>query len=168
MSPFYLQIWSIHISWLIYATSLLGATKYYILVLWNIYTRVSNSTINKGKSNIKCISMELDHHMLPGQLWCALALIQSVNCAGGMNTILPKDILSFGALMIPINVGVRCGDCKGHSLWFTSFLYSSNNSVTPHALWMGGIVILEETTPIRIEMFHHRRKVITHNDFVLI
>ena len=28
--------------------------------------------------------------------------------------------------------------------------------------------ILEETTPIRIEMFHHRIKVITHNIFVLI
>ena len=27
-----------------------------------------------------------------------------------------------------------------------------------------GVVILEETTPIRIEMFHHRIKVITHNN----
>ena len=32
----------------------------------------------------------------------------------------------------------------------------------------GSIVILEETTPIRIEMFHHRIKVITQNNFVLI
>ncbi len=32
----------------------------------------------------------------------------------------------------------------------------------------GGIVILEETTPIRIEMFHHRIKVTTQNNFVLI
>ncbi len=32
----------------------------------------------------------------------------------------------------------------------------------------GGIVILEETTPVRIEMFHHRIKVITQNNFVLI
>ena len=32
----------------------------------------------------------------------------------------------------------------------------------------GGIVILEETTPIRIEMFHHRIKVITQNNFGLI
>ncbi len=32
----------------------------------------------------------------------------------------------------------------------------------------GGVVILEETTPVRIEMFHHRVKVITQNNFVLI
>ncbi len=32
----------------------------------------------------------------------------------------------------------------------------------------GGTVILEETTPIRIEMFHHRIKVINQNNFVLI
>ena len=31
-----------------------------------------------------------------------------------------------------------------------------------------GIVILEETAPIRIEMFYHRIKVITQNNFVLI
>ena len=30
------------------------------------------------------------------------------------------------------------------------------------------LVIMEETTPFRIEMFHHRIKVITQNNFVLI
>ena len=32
----------------------------------------------------------------------------------------------------------------------------------------GGIVILEETTPHQIEMFHQRMKVITQNNCVLI
>ena len=34
------------------------------------------------------------------------------------------------------SIGLRSGDCKGHSIWFTSFSYSSNHSVTPRALWM--------------------------------
>ena len=42
------------------------------------------------------------------------------------------------------------GDLEGHSISFKSFLYLSNHSVTPSALWMGG-VILEESTPIKIE-----------------
>lgn len=32
----------------------------------------------------------------------------------------------------------------------------------------GVVVIVEEITPIRTEMFHHRTKVITQNYFVLI
>ena len=32
----------------------------------------------------------------------------------------------------------------------------------------GVVVILEETTALRIEMFHHRIKVITQNHFVMI
>lgn len=31
----------------------------------------------------------------------------------------------------------------------------------------GGIIILEETTPINIEIFHHWMKVITQNNFVV-
>uniref|UniRef100_A0A0E9PRG6 Uncharacterized protein n=1 Tax=Anguilla anguilla TaxID=7936 RepID=A0A0E9PRG6_ANGAN len=31
-----------------------------------------------------------------------------------------------------------------------------------------GIFIMEEITPIRIEIFHHRIKLITQNNFVLI
>lgn len=35
-----------------------------------------------------------------------------------------------------------------------------NYSVSPHALWMEAGVILEKTTPTRIETFHYRIKVI--------
>ncbi len=52
--------------------------------------------------------------------------------------------------------------CKCHSL-FTSFPYSSNCSVIPHALWMRSLF-----TPIRTEMYHHRIKMITQNSFALI
>ena len=43
-----------------------------------------------------------------------------------------------------------------------AIVYSSNQSVTPHP------IVLEETTSIRIEMFLHRIKIITENNFVLI
>ncbi len=62
------------------------------------------------------------------------------NFAGRMNTILPKDII------------------------FTLIKPFSD----PLCPMDGGIFIVEKTTPIRIEMFHHRAKVITQNNFVLI
>ncbi len=65
------------------------------------------------------------------------------------------------------SIGLRSGDGEGHSIWFTSFLYSSNHSMTSCALWMQACPP-EETLPIRIEMFHLCIKVITHNSFVLI
>ena len=36
-------------------------------------------------------------------------------------------------------VCLRTGDCEDHSIWFTSFSYSSNQSVTPCTLWMGAL-----------------------------
>ena len=85
---------------------------------------------------------DVNHMLWPSQLPVFLSLgIDSTslwNYSGGMNTIFQKDIL----LIKP----------------FSDPSYPVN--------W--GIVILEETTPIRIEMFHHRTKVITQNNFVLI
>ncbi len=43
--------------------------------------------------------------MLPEQLQCILALILW-NSTGGMNTILPKDISSFGVLMLVVESAV--------------------------------------------------------------
>jgi len=37
------------------------------------------------------------------------------------------------------SAGLRSSDCEGHSIWFTSFSYSSNHSVTPRVLWMGAL-----------------------------
>lgn len=48
---------------------------------------------------------------------------------------------------------LRCGDCK--VTWVKSFSYSSNQSVSPGALWMRDIFLLEETTPIRIKVCNH-------------
>lgn len=46
--------------------------------------------------------------------------------------------------------------------------HPSNHSLTPTCPIDGVIVVLEEAISIRIEMFHHRIKVTTQNDFVLI
>ena len=77
----------------------------------------------KGKTNIKYLSKVLGHYEPPEHLQCALALIlQSLNSSGGMNTILPIDIPSFGVLMMVVEsavyrclIGLRSGDCEGHS-----------------------------------------------------
>lgn len=36
------------------------------------------------------------------------------------------------------STGLRCGECEGHIVWFTSFSFSSIHSVSPHGLMMGG------------------------------
>ncbi len=57
----------------------------------------------KGKTNIKCLSKVLGHHVPLEQLQRTLALILQVSeLSGGMNTILPKDIPSFGILMMVV------------------------------------------------------------------
>lgn len=57
------------------------------------------------------------------------------------------------------------GDCEDYSIWLTWISYSSSQSVSPVN---GNSVILEETMPIRIEMFYDWIKVISLNSFVLI
>ena len=56
--------------------------------------------------------------------------------------------------------GVQLGrdlmTAKGHGIWFTSVLHSSCHSVTPPCHVDGRIVILDETGPIRTEVFHRR------------
>ncbi len=48
---------------------------------------------DKGKTNMKCLSMESGHHEPPEQLQCSLRSL--LNSSGGMNTIPPQDIPSF-------------------------------------------------------------------------
>uniref|UniRef100_A0A667YL35 RING-type E3 ubiquitin transferase n=1 Tax=Myripristis murdjan TaxID=586833 RepID=A0A667YL35_9TELE len=59
------------------------------------------------------------------------------------------------------SAGLRCGDCEGHSIMiYIIFILTKTCPVDG--------VILEESTPIRIQMFYHRSKVITQNNCVLI
>lgn len=63
-------------------------------------------------------------------------------------------------------IGLRSGDSKSRPLHLIhSFL--TRQTSHPSCPVNGGIVILEETAVIRIEMFHHMIKVITHNNFAL-
>lgn len=57
---------------------------------------------------------------------------------------------------------LRSGEFEGHTIQFTSSSYSSNHSVDV------GRVILGNTTPIRRETFHHRTKVISQKNVVLL
>lgn len=50
---------------------------------------------------------------------------------------------------------LRSGDDKVQSIWFMSFSYSSNHSVTHHALWMGALSF-RKTPYHRYRNVHHR------------
>lgn len=102
------------------------------------------------------LSKVLGQHVPPEQLQGSLA----------WSTILPKDILSFGIddggrEHFFTSARLRSGDCERTLFTFILFKPFSDASRPID----GGTVILEETTPITIEMLY---KAITQNNFVLI
>lgn len=59
---------------------------------------------------------------------------------------------------------LRSADFEGHRLWHSSFSYSSDHSVNACALWCRVKSSWDEITPIRIEIFHRRRNVISQKN----
>lgn len=86
------------------------------------------------------------------------------NYAGGSEGHFSSMVLVCHWQKIPYRGSVRVRSCdfKDHGLWFASFSYSSNHSMTPLCPADGGTTIVE-TTPIRKAIFHRRIEVIIQN-----
>lgn len=57
-----------------------------------------------------------------------------------------RAFIHWSKILNRCSVELRCGDSEGHSIWSTKFLYPSNHSVTPRALWIGALVILSSSS----------------------
>lgn len=133
-----------------------------------------------GNPNIKRSSKAFIHHKPSKELHCTLASILqdsgSVLARWKILSILPKDFPSVGVTMMVLeNTVWRV------TLWFNwiemwgvwrpsriiDLIFILLRPFRP--LWDvdGGGVILKETTPIRIEMIHHRIQMITRKNFLL-
>lgn len=77
-----------------------------------------------------------------------------------MNTILQKYIPSFSVLMKVEESAVFVS-----ARWLFEFRSSDYNSCSGPLYQMDTDTILEETTPIRLEVFHYRLKTITQDAF---
>lgn len=106
-------------------------------VTW--FTARTDRWENKGKNKIKCLSEVFSHPVPPEQLHCSPVLILLslwtpphllhlvLFSVGGKKHCLTHQ----SATSHRCPGGFRSGSCKGHSIWFTSFSYLSNRSVTP-------------------------------------
>lgn len=77
-----------------------------------------------------------------------------------MNTILLKDISSLLAFWIAVQL------CWEWWLWWLNFHYFFITTEWIIVLCVFSSVILEESTRIRIKMFHHRIKIVIQKNFI--
>lgn len=108
-------------------------------------------TGNKLKEKITKYPSEVLGHRVPSQ---QLPHVSGLDCLCWKQGTLLKHIHSFGLLvMVLLSDMLKGDDCAGHSVWVTSFSYSSNHSTNSYALWMKVLAFWERPTTFRSDLF---------------
>lgn len=75
---------------------------------------------------------------------------------------------SYAKIFHKCSVLLRSVDCGGHSVWLKEFHHFPTFLGVRMAWGWGSIVILDESSPLKIELCHFRIGMNSHNKFVLI
>lgn len=133
---------------------------------------VINKKITSNKNNIKSLRYwVLSNSIVPDHLQCALEeILQSLKSLRGWrpyvyNIFTQLTHKSVTPKLPRCSVGLPSGDWKDTSIWITAFSYWFLIKVFSEPWSTVGV---EEDTPIRIEMLHHRMKGIILKNILLI